>query len=277
MFVIPETFQGLESAPPSPTSIDDIPPQNSPANQVIAQTQLKDVNADPLYAYVEVKSGVWHNYDRRDLVLSAKGNWRLIAAATITPQTPFNQEFVIEEGVASTETEERTFATEVGVNASVPSLGLGASISTSISEKIGRSITISERRTETQTLKAMTTNPRAVFWFWQLDVEYLITGRRITWEVTNNDGIKQLTGSDSRSVLTRDGPGRERKNNSQVKGAKRVGQSPISTPLEVDGTIVVVTQFPVKAGIDVTITDGNGAPRPVPTFNELFESVRQAA
>jgi hypothetical protein len=103
----------LSPQPPVPTSLTDIPPPNQTSlPEVILEKDLpNDVISNPLYAYIyQPKTGYWENYNRVGLKLTEKGEWKLLAEATITPETPFHEETTIEEGIVSTVSVERCFS-----------------------------------------------------------------------------------------------------------------------------------------------------------------------
>jgi hypothetical protein len=238
----------LSFAPPVPTSLTDIPPLTSQRFTILPSKDLQDIIANPLHAYAFQPTRKWENYNRRNLKLTVLGEYKLIGAHKVTPGAPFHEETTIVEGIVSTESETRSFATDIGVTVGIPKIGLGASISTKLGIDATSSVEISNQTSQTSILTASTTEPGGqLFWFWQYDVTYIVEGELSTWRLTS-EGADALV-ADSRIVQTLDGEGRELKSGQQVPGAFRVpGFVSFNNKLQVNGQNTQVTTFPNGGG-----------------------------
>ena len=212
-------MQTMHASPPTPNSLSAIPPQFGTAVDLQVIRNLADVIANPLHAYFK-RGNEWINIDRRGMTLEVQGQWKLVEARLITKDTSFERTVSVEEGLTSTTTTEREFAVDLGIDFGIPSIGLGTSISTHLSELTRSTVEIRNAITTTTTISASTQLPEALFWFWQLDLRYVITGTQHLWHVTNRGDIKRLeSNKDSVSVETRDGEGRMLKNG-RIPGAR---------------------------------------------------------
>jgi hypothetical protein len=246
----------IHISPPTPDSLDAIPPQFGDRTTIQQIRYLSDVNANPLYAYFKY-GNEWVNIDRRGMNLAVEGQWKLIEARRITADTAFEKTVTVEEGVVTTSSIEREFAADIGVEVGIPEIGLGASISTHLSEITRSSVEIRNAITTSTTISASTKLPEALFWFWQLDLRYTVSGTKHFWHVTNNEDKQRLANNkDSVPVPTHDGEGRLLKNG-RIPGASFWKDEPFSNTLVVADQIFVTTQFPA-AGVEVKTIDQDG-------------------
>ncbi|MBD8890055.1 hypothetical protein [Roseibium litorale] len=257
--------------PPAPRSLNDIIPPVNPFSDLFPKAHLKDVIADPLHAYIKQTDKLWENYDRRNLVLEARGRYVNRLAARVTPQTPVETTVTITEGISTSREETESFAISIGVMGGVmtPGFNLGASISTMLTSTIGRSITISNSRQTATKIIAASGAPEAVVWVWQLDASYTLFGDLVTWDVTSSKGIGQLTGKNSRPVMTRDGEGRERDSGEQVRGARRRRSEAFSMPLQVNEAVYVYSAFPNDNSVSVSMETAGGEKIAIKSFTEM--------
>lgn len=237
----------MHEHPPTPTSVDDIPPQLGEVVSLLNHpVRLDDVNASPLYAFFKTR-GDWINIDRRAMHLEVFGQWKLILSSRITADAPLSRTVSIEEGIVTTEAAERSFAVSVGVDASVPNIGIGASISTSLSETLNTSVETSERTTTTTNFTASTDEKEALFWFWQLDLKYVITGVKRFYHVTSDKDKKRLASDkDSSLVTTRDGH-KARQLNHGIPKLSFFKQENFRDEIIVGDQIFVTTQYPAAS------------------------------
>lgn len=257
--------------PPSPANINDIVPPAARPSVIFNDLELKDVIAEPLYAYMEESSRRYVNFDRRNMLLQVKADWVNRVAVKVTPGNSFRQTETISEGIASSTTSTQMFATTIGVKTgiSTPVVDLGADISTTLSQSTSQTFQISNGRQVSTEFTISTDREDSVVWLWQLNRAYLLTGDLVTWAVTGNKGIDQLTGANSRKVLTRDGEGRERTNGMQVNGAKREGSNRFNQTLPVDSDVFVFTAFPSTSNVTVQMRDAGQGPVVIPSFADL--------
>ncbi|WP_269583004.1 hypothetical protein [Roseibium sp. Sym1] len=260
--------------PPSPANLDDIVPPLARPSVIFNNLELKDVIAEPLYAYKEERSRRWVNFDRRNMRLQVKADWVNRVAVKVTPGNAFKQTETISEGIASSTTVTEMFATTIGVKTgiSTPVADLGADISTTLSQSTSQTFQISNNRQVSTEFTISTGDEDSVVWLWQLNRAYLLSGDLVTWAVTGDKGINQLTGTNSRKVLTRDGEGRERTNQMQVNGAKREGSSRFEQMLPVDSDVFVFTAFPSTRNVTVQMRDAGQGPVVIPSFTGLLQS-----
>jgi hypothetical protein len=248
--------------PPVPDSLDAVPPQETQPFIVDDNRHLPDVNADPLYAFIPVGKDGWHNYDRRGMSLTVEGEWVLLAAATITPDTPFDQQLTLEEGVTTSESEERSFATNFGISIGIPKIGLGAELSASLSKTVSTSVTTHSLTATTTALTASTGHPHAVFWFWQLQTRLRVDGTHIVFGINDPEAKRKLASDKySRDVMTLDGPGRELRDGGRLP-AHRFYSVPYTQRLMSRDAVYRTTQFP-PASSAVTMADARGQRRNV--------------
>lgn len=264
--------------PPSPTSLSDILPPPARPSVIFNNLELKDVIAEPLYAYLEQSRNRWANFDRRNMRLQVKADWISRVATRVTPTNSFMQTETIREGITSSTTVTEAFATTIGVKTGVstPVADLGADISTTLSQSTSHTFQISNGREVSTRFDITTDLPESVVWLWQLNRAYLLSGDLVTWAVTGDKGIAQLTGSGSRKVLTRDGEGRERNNRMQVNGAKREGSARFEQMLPVDSDVFVFTVFPPSSNVKVEMRKKGQEPVIIPSFGDLIQSAAQA-
>lgn len=246
----------IHVSPPTPDRLNAIPPQFSDRISIQQIRNLPDVLATPPYAYFRYKNE-WVNIDRRGMSLAVEGQWKLLEARRITADTSFEKTVTVEEGIVTTSSIEREFAVDIGVEVGIPEIGLGASISTHLSEITRSSVEIRNAITTSTTISASTKLPEALFWFWQLDLRYVISGTKHFWHVTNNKDKQRLANpKDSIPVPTRDGEGRLLKNG-RIPGAHPFKNEMFSDTLVVADQIFVTTQFPA-AGVEVKMTNQDG-------------------
>jgi len=265
--------------PPSPSNIDDIVPPTARPSVIFNDLELKDVIADPLYAYMEESSRRWVNFDRRNMRLQVKADWVNRVAVKVTPGNSFRQSETISEGIASSMTTTRMFATTIGVKTGVstPVADFGADISTTLSQSTSQTFQISNGRSVSSEFTISTDREDSVVWLWQLNRAYLLTGDLVTWAVTGDKGIQQLTGADSRKALTREGEGRERNNLMQVNGARREGSDLFTQTLPVDSDVFVFTAFPSTRDVTVQMRNAGQGPVVIPSFNDLVQTAAAKA
>ena len=243
----------MHVSPPTPDNLDAIPPQFSDRVAIQQIRHLPDVIAKPLHAYVKY-GNEWVNIDRRGMSLAVEGQWKLLEARRITADSSFEKTVTVEEGIVTTSSIEREFAADIGVEVGIPEIGLGASISTHLSEITRSSVEIRNAITTSTTVSASTKLPEALFWFWQLDLRYVVSGTKHFWHVTNNKDKQRLTNNkDSIPVPTQDGEGRLFKNG-RIPEVHPWKNEPFSNTLVVAEQIFVTTQFPA-AGVDVKMTN----------------------
>lgn len=272
-------------APPTPTSVDSSAPSQGPEFVLETARSIPDVNARPLYGFVPVGAGRrtpgWHNYDRRGMSLTVLGQWQLVMARTISSQTGIDESIELEEGISTTESEERTVATNFGISVTVPYVDLGLDLSRSISETVSTSVTTHKLTRHTTTLTATTDKPNATFWFWQLQSIVQIDGTHIVFGVEDS-GYRGLlaTPGVSQAVNTIDGPGRELNGGRRVP-ARRLYSQNFTQRLPTKDPIYRTTQYP-PASINVMMTDTTGNMRFIeettptsPTADQTIEALQR--
>lgn len=248
--------------PPAPKTLKDVLPPVVPATLLFNDLDIKDVIANPLYAYMKETERRWVNFDRRDMRLQVKAQWVSVAAGKVLPGVEYTRNETIREGISSSTTMAEMFAASVGVmtGVSTPVVDLGASISTTLTQSTSQTFTISSEKT-TSTTFTITSPRESIVWLWQLNREFLLSGNLTTWAVTGDKGIDQLTGNDSEPVLTRDGEGRQRTNMKQVSGAKPETTRRFAQSLPVDSDVFVFTAFPSPDGVSAQMgpADNSGS------------------
>lgn len=267
--------------PPSPKNADDVnPPVPQPA-VLFNDLDLKDVIATPLYAYIKETDSRWVNFDRRNLRLQVKAQWVSRFATRVVPGGMATMTETIREGITSSTTVTEMFATSIGVKTGVstPVVDLGADISTTLSQSTSQTFSVNNETETSTTFNITTTDVNSAVWIWQLKREFLLTFDKVTWAVTSDKGIRQLTGSGGEDVLTRDGAGRQRTNLMQVSGAKREGSTRTQQMLPLNSDVFVFTAAPSAKDIQaqmVPATD-SGSKIVIPAFDALMASVRADA
>ncbi|GAB4516442.1 MAG: hypothetical protein Tsb0019_15820 [Roseibium sp.] len=265
-------------SPPSPKNPDDVvPPITQPA-VLFNNLDLKDVIADPLYAYIKETDTRYVNFDRRNLRLQVKAQWVSVGAAQPVPGVTVIKKETIREGISSSTTVAEMFATSIGVKTGVstPVVDLGADISTTLTQSTSQTFEINSETETSTTFEITSTGVKSSVWIWQLKREFLLTLDEVTWAVTSDKGIKQLTGSDGEDVLTRDGQGRQRRNLKQVSGAKPELAKRVQQMLPANSDVYVFTASPSTDDILTLMapTDNSGSKTVIPTFDDLMASVR---
>jgi len=267
--------------PPSPKNADDVNPPVSQPAILFNDLDLKDVIAEPLYAYIKETGRRWANFDRRNLRLQVKAQWVSRAAARVLPGNTYIKKETIRQGISSSTTVAEMFATSIGVKTGVstPVVDLGADISTTLTQSTSQTFTINSETETSNTFEVRSTGGASAVWIWQLKREFLLTLDRITWVVDSDKGIRQLTGSGSEAVLTRDGEGRQRTNLKQVSGAKREGSVRTQQMLPVNSDVFVFTAAPSTNDIraEMAPTDNSGSKTVIPSFDDLIAPVRAGA
>jgi hypothetical protein len=267
--------------PPRPANAGDLMPPVSQPAILFNDLDLKDVIADPLFAYIKETDTRWVNFDRRNLRLQVKAQWISRAVARVVPGTTYTKMETVREGISSSTTVAEMFATSIGVRTGVstPVVDLGADISTTLTQSTSHTFTLNSETETSMTFEVTSTGVDTAVWIWQLKREFLLTLDEVTWAVTSEKGIEQLTGSDGEDVLTRDGKGRQRKNLKQVSGAKRESAKRVQQMLPANSDVYVFTASPSPSDIIALMapTDNSGSKKVIRTYGDLMASVKAEA
>ncbi|PWV97190.1 hypothetical protein DFR52_107102 [Hoeflea marina] len=263
----------MTTPPPAPTNINEIPP--SVGDRVLLndpkQDPIPDVIAEPLYAFIR-QDGQFLNFDRRAMNLQVYGQWNLVFATTISRDTPITQQLTEEMGIVTSSEEERSFAATIGVDLGVPSLNLGAMISTTLSAVTRQSIQTSSKTTLSTTFDATTDKPESTIWYWQLRLSYEVDGTVVAFAPRDAKAAALLT----QNVNTNAGPGKQRSGGGAIPVRRFPGREFTQTLMVAD-QIFRTTQFP-RSSAEVVVADAVGNKSSVPEFDsQVSAGDRQAA